>query len=177
MSAPHASPVPLLGFAAYSGTGKTSLLVKLLPLFTARGLRVGVIKHAHHDFDIDHPGKDSYALRKAGARQMLIASSRRWALMVEHETQQEPELAQLLTHLDYTALDLILVEGFKHVAFPKIELHRRELSHPLLFPEDATIIAVACDGPLPVRPTIPQLDINNEHAIFDFIVNYFSLPL
>lgn len=177
MSAPYVSPVPLLGFAAYSGTGKTSLLVKLLPLFTARGLRVGVIKHAHHDFDIDHPGKDSYALRKAGARQMLIASSRRWALMVEHATQQEPELAQLLTHLDRTTLDLILVEGFKHADFPKIELHRRDLPHPLLFPEDATIIAVACDGPLPVRPTIPQLDINNEHAIFDFIVNYFSLPL
>jgi len=182
MSAPHASSLPLLGFAAYSGTGKTSLLVKLLPLFTARGLRVGVIKHAHHDFDIDHPGKDSYALRKAGARQMLVASNRRWALMVEHETAQEPELAQLLTHLDYTALDLILVEGFKHAAFPKIELHRHELSHPLLFPEDATIIAVACDGPLPVRPTpvrptIAQLDINNEHAIFNFIVNYFSLPL
>lgn len=167
--------IPLLGFAAYSGTGKTTLLLKLLPLFKAHGLRVGIIKHAHHDFDIDHPGKDSYVLRKAGAAQMLIASRQRWALMVENAAAQEPRLTQLLAHLDQDKLDLILVEGFKHEPIAKIELHRSGLSHSLLFPGDATIIAIASDVPIVHERDITRLDINNAPTIANFIIEYLNL--
>ena len=149
---------PVLGFAAFSGTGKTTLLVKLLPLLVKRGIRVGMIKHAHHDFDIDTPGKDSYKLRKAGARQMLVASSRRRALMTETPGQQEPQLEELISILDLDSIDLILVEGFKHLAFPKIELHRAGLGHPLLFREDRNIIALAADH-TPDNRDLPLLDI------------------
>lgn len=171
------SSVPLLGFAAYSGTGKTTLLVKLLALFKAHGLRVGAIKHAHHDFDIDKPGKDSYELRKAGATQMLVVSDQRWALMVESEPPGEPRLDELLAHLDSSKLDLILVEGFKHEAFAKIELHRGALERPFLFPDDAAIIAIATDVDLSFEQKITRLDINNEKAIFDFIINYFGIRI
>ena len=164
-------PLPLLGFAAWSGTGKTTLLKRLLPLLQAEGLRVGMIKHAHHDFDIDHPGKDSYELRKAGARQMLIASARRWALMVENETaDDDPVLAELVARLDTAHLDLILVEGFRHEAIPKIELHRRELDRPWLYPEDEHVIAVASDGPAPGDCALPQLDLNQPAVIARFIL-------
>src|SRR5690606_35869045 len=111
---------PVLGFAAYSGTGKTSLLVRLLPLLNEKGIRVGVIKHAHHTFDIDHEGKDSYELRKAGARQMLVGSDKRWALIAETESNKN-RLADFIGKLDHEFLDLILVEGFKPESIPKIE--------------------------------------------------------
>ncbi|MEO5702707.1 MAG: molybdopterin-guanine dinucleotide biosynthesis protein MobB [Gammaproteobacteria bacterium] len=169
--------LPLLGFAAYSGIGKTTLLTKLLPLFKTRGLRIGVIKHAHHNFDIDYPGKDSYELRKAGAVQMLVASDQRWALMVESEQPKEPCLDELLAHLDHSKLDLILVEGFKHEAFAKIELHRSALGHPLLFPDDAAIVAIATDSDLCCEANITRLDINNEKAIFDFIIDYSGIRI
>ena len=103
---------PVLGFAAFSGTGKTTLLEKLIPQLTEQGIRIGMLKHAHHEFDIDTPGKDSYRLRKAGARQMLIASSRRQALMIDFETPREPRLDELITRLDLENIDLVLVEGF-----------------------------------------------------------------
>ena len=166
--------VPVLGFAAYSGVGKTTLLVKLLALFQARGLRVGVIKHAHHDFDVDHPGKDSYELRKAGAGQVLVASRRRWALMVESGPPAEPRLDDLLGRLDQSVLDLVLVEGFRHEAFPKIELHRPGLGHPVLFTEDTSIIAVASDAPLAVAARLPVLDINRPDRIASFIRERFT---
>jgi len=163
--------LPLLGFAAFSGTGKTTLLKKIIPLLKAKGIRLGIIKHAHHNFDIDQPGKDSYELRKAGADQMLIASSRRWALMVETPNQHEAELDSLITRLDQTQLDLILVEGFKHVAFAKIELHRDAVKKPYLFPDDNNIIAVALDDSvLPVDCALPVLDINNPEEIVSFIL-------
>ena len=163
--------VPVLGFAAWSGTGKTTLLKQLLPLLQNEGVRVGMIKHAHHDFDIDHPGKDSYELRKAGARQMLIASARRWALMVENKDRQaDPVLGELLSHLDTDRLDLILVEGFKHEAIPKIELHRRNVDKPWLYPDDPDILAVACDGPAPGDCALPQLDLNQPAVIARFIL-------
>lgn len=167
------SPVPVLGFAAYSGTGKTTLLVKLLPLLAARGLRVGVIKHAHHTFEIDYPGKDSYELRHAGATQMLIGSRRRWALVVETDSEKPLSLADHIARLDHEQLDLILVEGFKPETIPKIELHRPSLNVPLLFPDDAGIIAIATDAPLTVTTDLPQLDLNRPEQIKDFIIERF----
>ncbi|MES9875137.1 MAG: molybdopterin-guanine dinucleotide biosynthesis protein MobB [Candidatus Sedimenticola sp. 6PFRAG7] len=165
--------VPVLGFAAYSGTGKTTLLKQLLPKLRGRGLRVGMIKHAHHDFDIDTPGKDSYELRKAGASEMLIASGRRWALMVDMDREGDPVLQDMLDRLDQGNLDLVLVEGFKHEAFPKIELHRPAVGMPLIFPEDKDVIAVASDGELAQSTDLPRLDINNIDSIAEFVFNTF----
>jgi molybdenum cofactor guanylyltransferase/molybdopterin-guanine dinucleotide biosynthesis protein MobB len=171
---PHiGSKVPLLGFAAFSGTGKTSLLSLLLPKLNELGLRVAVIKHAHHKFDIDIPGKDSYELRKAGAVQMLIASSRLMALM-QTRYEQEPELTELLPRLDQQQLDLILIEGFKQASIPKIELHRPILGKPLLYPEDDNIIAIASDEILPLTKQIQQLDMNDINAIVTFIQRHIT---
>ncbi len=161
----------IIGFAAFSGTGKTTLLLKLLPLLRAQGLRIGVVKHAHHDFDIDHVGKDSYALRKSGADQMLIGSRQRWALIVEEPTH-EPGLDELLGQLQQDRLDLVLVEGYKWEHFPKIELHRPQLGFSLLFPKDKSIVAVASDGPLAVQTSLPLLDLNDPDQIAGFIVRY-----
>jgi molybdopterin-guanine dinucleotide biosynthesis protein B len=163
--------VPLLGIAAWSGTGKTTLLRQILPRLRRRGLRVGMIKHAHHSFDIDVPGKDSYELRKAGAAQMLVASRHRWALVTERDSGDEPRLDEVLRHLDQDALDLVLVEGFKHEPLPKIELHRPSLGHPLLCLHDRTIVAIATDEPLSVDPGIPVLDINDPDGVCEFILN------
>lgn len=164
---------PLLGFAAYSGTGKTTLLVKVLPLLRARGLRVAMIKHAHHDFDIDQPGKDSYELRKAGAEQMLIASNFRRALMTETPAGAEPELAELLAELNLEAIDLVLVEGFRHHAFPKIELHRPSTGKDLIFPGDRDVVAVASDA-LIETGGLPLLDLNSAKEVADFIVSWLA---
>ena len=164
---------PVLGFAAFSGTGKTTLLEKLIPQLTARGIRIGMVKHAHHEFDIDKPGKDSYRLRAAGARQMLIASSKRQALMTENVTPEEPRLDELITRLDLDNLDLVLVEGFKQVPFPKIELHRQALGKTLMYPQDTNIIALASDHPADCRE-LPSLDINDSTAIAAFIVNWLG---
>jgi len=167
--------IPILGFVAYSGTGKTTLLLKIIPLLKAKGLRLGMIKHTHHKkFEVDYPGKDSYRLRHAGAEQMLVASRKRWALMVEmQEEYEEPDLIQLLSHLDQDKLDLILVEGFKHENYPKIELHRPSLGHPLLFPEDNSIIAIASDVPLTESKNLPWFDMNQPEQIVAFIETQF----
>ena len=167
------STLPVLGFAAFSGTGKTTLLEKLIPLLTASGIRIGMVKHAHHEFDIDKPGKDSYRLRTAGARQMLIASSKRQALMTENAAPREPRLDELITRLDLDHLDLVLVEGFKKVPFPKIELHRQALGKTLLYPQDPDIIALASDHPADCRE-LPSLDINDSAAIAAFIVAWLA---
>ena len=164
---------PVLGFSAFSGTGKTTLLCRLIPLLKERGVRVAMVKHAHHTFDIDTPGKDSYELRKAGADQMLVASSQRWALMVEDPHDDRPDLDRLLAHLDPAHADLILVEGFKDEAIPKIELHRAGLNQPLLFPDDEDVVAVATDAPLPVVTDLPVLDLNDPAAIADFVCTHF----
>lgn len=162
---------PLLGFVAYSGTGKTTLLEKLIPELRLRGLRVGLIKHAHHDFDIDIPGKDSHRLRMAGATQVMVASAKRWALINEHDVaRDEPKLAELLQHLDPSRFDLLLVEGFKHENYPKIELWRSEMEKPLLCMEQNEIIALACDSAPQPTPSLPILAINNTAAIADFVV-------
>lgn len=167
--------LPVLGFAAWSGTGKTTLLAKLIPWLRARGLRVALIKHAHHDFDIDHPGKDSFKLRQAGAGQVLVASRRRLAWILESDGEAEPELPALLRRLDASRFDLVLVEGFRHVRFPKIELHRPALNRPLLFPGDDSIVAVACDAPLSVATPIPVLDLNDPPAIGTFALDWLGL--
>ena len=162
--------VPVLGIAAYSGTGKTTLLKKILPQLRGRGLRVAMVKHAHHSFDTDVPGKDSYELRKAGATQMLVASRHRWALVTETGDASEPRLDELLARLDLSVLDLILVEGFKAESFPKIELHRPSLGNPLLCTLDPSVIAIATDAPLAVELRIPVLDLNQPEQIVAFIL-------
>ncbi len=163
---------PLLGFVGCSGTGKTTLLKQVIPLLKAHHLKLGIIKHAHHTFDIDIPGKDSYELRKAGADQMLIASQNRWALVTETpEHLGDPDLQTLLAQLD-EQLDLVLVEGFKHVPFPKIELHRASLKQPLLFPEDPHIIAIASDTPLTVACPLPRLDLNQPTMVAEFVLRF-----
>ena len=159
---------PVLGFAAYSGTGKTSLLVKLLPLMKLQGLRIAMIKHAHHDFDIDKQGKDSFELRKAGADQMLIASDKRYALMTEYENQVEPELGDLVKKLDLENIDLVMVEGFRHLAFPKIELHRPSLGKELIFPDDKSVVAIASDVSFETGD-LPLLNINAPEEVAGFI--------
>jgi molybdopterin-guanine dinucleotide biosynthesis protein MobB len=166
-------PRPVLGFAAFSGTGKTTLLEKLIPQLSEQGIRVSMVKHAHHEFDIDKPGKDSYRLRKAGAHQMLVASSRRMALITENATPQEPRLDELITRLDLEHIDLVLVEGFKQVAIPKIELHRKALGKTLLYPEDPDIIAVASDH-LTDCGDLPALDLNDTAAIAAFIFDWLD---
>ena len=168
------STIPVLGFAAFSGTGKTTLLEKLIPQLTARGIRIGMVKHAHHEFDIDKPGKDSYRLRAAGARQMLIASSKRQALMTENTTPREPRLDELITRLEVDNLDLVLVEGFKQVPFPKIELHRQSLGKTLLYPPDTIIIAVSSYHPAYCRD-MPSLDMNDSASIYAFFSHWLGV--
>ncbi|HCG6981865.1 TPA: bifunctional molybdopterin-guanine dinucleotide biosynthesis adaptor protein MobB/molybdopterin molybdotransferase MoeA [Vibrio parahaemolyticus] len=166
----HTLNIPILGFAAYSGTGKTTLLEALLPKLTEAGLRIGMLKHAHHNFDVDKPGKDSYRLRKAGASQMLIASRNRFALMTE-TPEAEAEFEYLLTRFDEDKLDVVLVEGCKNIAFPKIELHREEVGKPWLYPHDENIIAIASDS-AELDSELPQMNINDLDAIAQFVLQY-----
>ena len=168
------SDTPILGFSAWSGTGKTTLLRSLIPLLKARGLRVSVIKHAHHHFDLDQPGKDSFELRKAGAAQTVICTSTRMALITEFEHPgDEPDLQQIVASLDHDRVDLILVEGYKDVRFPKIELHREALGKPHMYPADDAIIALACDADPVDAISIPRLDINDIESIARFIYEDF----
>jgi len=165
--------VPVIGFAAWSGAGKTTLLKQILPLLNAKGLKVGMIKHAHHQFEIDIPGKDSYELRHAGAKQILITSDNRWALITEKEITVEPDLNQMIGKLDQTELDLILVEGFRDIAFPKIEIYRHALGKPIRFLDDPNTIAIATDSKLPHPTQLPVLDLNSPTQIIDFIIHTF----
>lgn len=174
----HTETKPILGFAAFSGTGKTTLLEKLIPYLKTLGVQVALIKHTHHNFDIDTPGKDSYRLRKAGANQTLVASRQRWALMVEETpAKPEPVLTDLIKQLDQSKISLILIEGFKHEEIRKIELHRPTLGKPLLAPDDKNIIAVATDQLAEVKTQLPApdcqlLDINNIEEIARFIIDH-----
>jgi molybdopterin-guanine dinucleotide biosynthesis protein B len=173
-----AFPLPLLGFCAASGTGKTTLLRQLLPLLGRRGLRLGLVKHAHHGFEPDRPGKDSYELRKAGAAQVVVASGQRLAWIAElPQGGQEPTLAQALSALQPGALDLVLVEGFKHEPIPKIELHRPSLGQPLFCLGDPQLVALASDAPIldTGRPELPLLDLNDPPAIAEFVVDYLRV--
>jgi len=165
--------VPLLGFAAFSGTGKTTLLTQIIPILKHRGLRIGLIKHSHHNFQIDQPGKDSFRLREAGASPVMLVSTHRRAIITDITPAQEPRLDDQLKHFDQSGLDLILVEGFKAEPFPKIELHRPSLNKPLLYPDDPNIIAIASDCPLQTPDTLTQLDLNQPDMIAAFILNQF----
>lgn len=167
---------PILGFAAFSGTGKTTLLTQLIPILKRRGLRVGVIKHSHHDFEIDYPGKDSHRLRLAGATPMLIVSPHRRVVIEEFEPLIEADLQQQLVFFPAHEIDLVLIEGFRDQPIPKIELHRPSLGKSLLYPNDPTIIAIASDQLLAIPARLVQLDINNPEAIAEFIVEQF-LPI
>jgi L-fuculose-phosphate aldolase len=168
------SQIPVLGFAAYSGTGKTTLLKNLIPRLRAQGLRVALIKHAHHEFDLDTPGKDSYELRKAGAGQVLIASHKRWVLLNENDQSADPPLQPMLDRIEQSAFDLLLVEGFKHEAIHKIELYRPSLQRPRLYPQDSNVIAVAADAPLPEATGLPVLDLNDIDALAAFVVKWMK---
>ena len=169
-----ASSVPLLGLAATSGTGKTTLLKKLIPLLALKGLRVAVIKHAHHAFDIDLPGKDSYELRQKGAQQVLVSSSRLCALMMTHSPQAEPCLTELVARLDHEAIDVILVEGFKAENIAKIELYRPSLNRPPLYHHDPHIIAVATDAMLTINSRIDLLDLNDIEGVADYVQRFIK---
>jgi molybdopterin-guanine dinucleotide biosynthesis protein B len=161
----------VFGIAGYSGSGKTTLLEKLIPQFTARGLKVSVIKHAHHGFDIDRPGKDSYRHRAAGASEVLLSCNDRWALMHERRDESEVCLDELLARL--APCDLVLVEGFKQEPIPKLEVYRPENGKSPLFPERSDIVAVASDVAL--ATSLPRLALDDVAGIADFVMNTLQL--
>jgi molybdopterin-guanine dinucleotide biosynthesis protein B len=168
------STTPVLGFAAYSGTGKTTLLTQLIPLLKQSGITPGVIKHSHHNFDIDKPGKDSYQLRAAGANPVMLVSAYRRAIVTDFSQIKEPQLQEQVDIFDQSGIDLILVEGFKAEKFPKIELHRPSLNKPRLYPDDDSIIAVASDEDLSLPAHITPLDINNTQQILKFVIDFIG---
>ena len=157
----------IFGLAGWSGSGKTTLVVKLLPEIRRRGIGVSTVKHAHHSFDVDRPGKDSYEHRQAGATEVLVSSANRWALMHENRGAPEPTLEELIAKL--SPVDLVLVEGFKRHPDMKLEVHRPSLGKPLLAPEDPWVVGVASDARLPTLH-IPLLDLDDVPAIADFIL-------
>jgi len=159
------------GFAGWSGSGKTTLIEKLIPRFVAAGLRVSLMKHAHHTFDVDHPGKDSYRHRQAGAGEILVTSSRRWVLMHELRGATEPSFEEQIKH--FSRCDLLLVEGFKHAPIPKLEVWRAVTGEPLLHPNDPHIVAVASDGP--VQTKLPVLKLDDDAGIAKFILKKLKL--
>jgi len=163
----------IFGFAGYSGSGKTTLIEKLIPLFMGNGLKVSLIKHAHHTFDIDQPGKDSYRHRKAGCAEVLVTSSRRWALMHELRGAPEPHLGEQLQHL--SPCDLVLIEGFKHEHIPKIEVYRTEVDEPFIHPHDPEVVAIATDKRLDIK--LPQFDLNDAPGIATFVLDHLGLKL
>jgi len=165
---PH-TQAAVIGLAGWSGSGKTSLLTALLPLLRARGLRVSTLKHAHHSFDVDRPGKDSYRHREAGAEEVLVASANRWVLMHEHRGQPEPSSRDLIAKM--SPVDLIVIEGFKREAHKKIEIYREDVGKPPLWPEDPNILAVAAPTPLS-DCHLPQLPLNEPERIADFLIDY-----
>ena len=162
----------VFGFAGYSGSGKTTLIEKLIPRFTARGLRVSLIKHTHHDFDVDQPGKDSWRHRQAGAGEVLLTCDKRWVLMHELRGAPEPSLDEQLAIL--SPCDLVLVEGFKQTPISKLEVHRPAHGRPPLWPENNSIVAVATDARIDCP--LPLLDLNDPDAIASFILDFLERP-
>ncbi|HEX9687390.1 MAG TPA: molybdopterin-guanine dinucleotide biosynthesis protein B [Burkholderiales bacterium] len=161
----------IFGFAGWSGSGKTTLIEKLMPIFVARGLKVSLIKHAHHTFDVDQPGKDSYRHRHAGCTEVLVSSSRRWALVHELRGAPEPGFAELLERL--SPCDLVLIEGFKREHVPKLEVYRAATGEPLLHPQDRDIVGIASDRRLDTK--LPQFDLDDTAGIADFVVRHVGI--
>lgn len=162
----------IFGLAGWSGAGKTTLVTRLLPELTGRGLRVSTMKHAHHNFDVDKPGKDSYEHRASGATEVLVTSANRWALMHELRGAAEPTIEELVPRM--TPVDLLLIEGFKAHAHDKLEVYRASVGKPLLARDDPHIVAVASDAPVPDAPR-PWIDLDDIGAIADFIVDHCGL--
>ena len=161
----------VIGIAGYSGSGKTTLIEKVIPVLVREGLRVSLIKHAHHEFDVDQPGKDSYRHRHAGCAEVLISSSKRWALMHELRGAEEGALQEHLKRL--SPCDLVIVEGYKSEPIPKVEVHRAAGHTPLLHPDDKHVVAVATDEPLDTD--LPQLNLEDPEAVARFIIQYLGL--
>jgi len=159
------------GFAGWSGSGKTTLIEKLIPRFVKRGLRVSLVKHAHHSFDVDQPGKDSYRHRHAGAGEILVTSSRRWVLMHELRGAPEPAFEEQVKRI--SPCDLLIVEGFKRAPIPKLEVWRSATGEPLLHPNDPHIVAVASDGRIETR--LPLLALDDDAGIAQFILAHLEL--
>ena len=162
----------IFGLAGWSGAGKTSLMVRLLPELVGRGLTVSTMKHAHHAFDVDTPGKDSYEHRQAGASEVLVTSANRWALMHELRGAPEAQIETLVARM--TPVDLLLIEGFKNHAHDKLEIFRRDVGKPLLCVSDPRVVAVASDGPVP-EARVKVIDLGDTRAIADFIVAHCGL--
>jgi molybdopterin-guanine dinucleotide biosynthesis adapter protein len=160
-----------IAIAGYSGSGKTTLIEKVIPCLVMEGYRVSLIKHAHHEFDVDVPGKDSHRHRMAGAIEVMVTSSNRWAIMHELRGAEEPSLEAQLAHL--SPCDVVIVEGWKHHTMPKIEVHRKLSGKPLLFPEDKNVIAVATDEHL--ATTLPQFGLEDAEQVAAFIVKFLGL--
>ncbi len=160
-----------IGFAGWSGSGKTTLIEKLIPRFVAKGLKVSLIKHAHHTFDVDQEGKDSYRHRHAGATEVLVTSSRRWVLMHELRGEREPTFEEQVRH--FSPCDLLIVEGFKFARIPKVEVWRAQTGEPLLHPKDPDIVAVATDSK--VDTALPVLDLNDPDAISAFVLKHVGI--
>jgi molybdopterin-guanine dinucleotide biosynthesis protein B len=162
----------VIGLAGWSGSGKTTLMMRLLPELIGRGLTVSTMKHAHHNFDIDQPGKDSYVHRSAGATEVVVASVNRWALMHENRGAPEPSAVELIQHM--TPVDLLIIEGFKREPHPKIEVYRQANGKPLIHPDDPHIVAVASDTALP-QVALPVLPLDDIGAIADFVLRHCGL--
>lgn len=161
----------IFGFVGWSGSGKTTLVTALIPVLIARGLRVSTIKHTHHNFDIDKPGKDSYEHRVAGAHEVVITGAARWALLHENRGETEPTIEEMLQRMD--PVDLVVVEGFKSYPHPKMEVHRPEVGKPLLAADDPSIVAVATTGTLDVG--VPQIPLGDIEAIADFVLSFHGM--
>lgn len=161
----------VIGIAGFSGSGKTTLIERLVPVLVQAGLRVSLIKHAHHEFDVDQPGKDSYRHRHAGCAEVLVSSGKRWALMHELRGAPEPTLEEQLKR--FGPCDLVIVEGYKNEPIPKIEVHRREWAAPLLFKDNPHVVAVATDEPLDTA--LPQLPLEDAAAVARFVVEHLGL--
>jgi molybdopterin-guanine dinucleotide biosynthesis protein B len=159
----------IIGLAGWSGSGKTTLLAKVIPRLVVRGLRVSTLKHAHHAFDVDQPGKDSHTHRMAGATEVLVSSANRWALVHELRGDAELTLAALLTRL--SPVDLVLVEGYKRELHPKLEVHRPSLGKPLIHPDDPAIVAVASDEPVPAA-RVAVIDLDDVEGIAEFLIRH-----
>jgi molybdopterin-guanine dinucleotide biosynthesis protein B len=163
----------IIGLAGWSGAGKTTLLIKVIPCLIARGLRVSTLKHAHHAFDVDQPGKDSHSHRMAGATEVLVGAASRWALVHELRGEAEPQLDMLLGKL--SLVDLVIIEGYKREAHPKLEVYRAAVGKPLLHPDDPHIVAIAADGALP-SARVPVVSLDDVEGIADILLKH-AVPI